>query len=138
MGTHKANRESTSPLLLLVEDEPMLARALGDVLNASGYDVCMCDSASVAFDHIHMERDISAIVTDIQLGEGADGWEVARQARERFPDANILYMTGRRALDFDSKGVAGGVLLQKPFAESRLLAALAGLLNRNPAADLTA
>jgi len=110
--------------LLLVEDEPLVALSLADALEEGGFRVNLCGTGFDALNFIEMEESITAVVTDIRLGDGPDGWEVARRAREYFPRAQVVYITGDRAGEFPDEAVAGAVLLQKPFAMDELVKAV--------------
>jgi FixJ family two-component response regulator len=77
----------------------------------------------------HSEQPNSGLVTDIRLGTGPDGWDVARTARERNPELPIVYMTGDSAIAWPSHGVPKSILLQKPIAAAQLVTAISTLLN---------
>ncbi|MHC2621524.1 CheY-like chemotaxis protein [Bradyrhizobium huanghuaihaiense] len=62
------------------------------------------------------------LLTDINLGGGISGWELAQQIREISPDFPVVYMTSASAPDWKSRGVGGSVLIQKPFAPAQLAA----------------
>jgi len=113
--------------LLLVEDEPLVAMALADALEEFGYRVNCCGTGFDAYNYLEMEDSIAVIVTDIKLGEGPNGWDVARKARQCFPEAPIVYITGDSAADFGEESVPKSVLIQKPFASSQLVAAVSSL-----------
>jgi CheY-like chemotaxis protein len=63
-----------------------------------------------------------------QPGCGISGWELARQIREITPGFPVVYMTSPSAPDWQSQGVDGSVLIQKPFAPAQLAAAVSQLL----------
>jgi DNA-binding response OmpR family regulator len=117
-------------LLLLAEDEPLILLYLQDALEAGGYDVIPAQSGHEA-SAILEERytDFAGFVTDIKLGKGPDGWQLAHRARELSPSISIIYATGDSAVDWAVKGVPQSVVLQKPFAEKQLLTALSMLLS---------
>lgn len=117
-------------LLLLVEDEPLIALALQDALESAGYRVLMAeDGLAGAAALADSEQEVSALITDIRLGNGPDGWRLACQARANRPALPILYVTGDSAHEWSSRGVPGSALLQKPFAPTRMLAELSAILN---------
>jgi CheY-like chemotaxis protein len=64
----------------------------------------------------------------IRLGDGLDGWEIARCAREITPDLPIVYVTGDSAGAWDNEGLPNSRLLQKPFTSDVLADALKALL----------
>jgi DNA-binding response OmpR family regulator len=76
------------------------------------------------------EGKYRALVTDINLGPGKfDGWSVARHAREIDPNFPVVYMSGKDANDWASKGVPNSIMLAKPFEPAQLLTAVSQLLN---------
>lgn len=68
-------------------------------------------------------------MTDVNLGDGISGWELARQIREITPGFPVLYMTGASAGDRKSQGVVGSILIEKPFAPAQLATAVSQLLD---------
>lgn len=75
------------------------------------------------------------LLTDVNLGDGISGWELARQIREITPDFPVLYMTSASAPDWESQGVGGSVLIAKPFAPAQLAAAVSQLLGSATSPD---
>jgi CheY-like chemotaxis protein len=121
--------DSDSASLLIVEDEPFVAMSLVEVLEEGGYQVSVCSTGFDALNYIEMEDGLLGIVTDIRLGEGPDGWEIARRAREHFPAAHVIYITGDSANEFLSEAVPRSVLLQKPFPLQKFVSAISALLH---------
>ncbi len=70
-----------------------------------------------------------ALVTDINLRDSMDGWEVAKRAREIDPEFPVVYMSGAHAEDWASKDVPNSIMLAKPFAPAQLVTAVSQLLN---------
>ena len=75
------------------------------------------------------ESTVSGVITDIRLGEGPDGWEVARRAREINASFPIIYTSGDSAHDHAVRGVPDSMMLQKPFALAQLVTAISTLPN---------
>jgi DNA-binding NtrC family response regulator len=115
--------------LLLVEDEPLIALACLDALEERGFLVSLCGTGFDALNYIEMEPKIAGVITDIRLGDGPDGWEVARRARAFFPTMPVVYITGDSAADFFVERVPDSVILQKPFAHGVLADVVSALLN---------
>ncbi|MBV1688392.1 response regulator [Novosphingobium sp. G106] len=123
-------------LLLLVEDEPLLRLASGDTLEEGGFAVAFaCDGAQAIGALGNQDPPLAGLITDIRLGSGPDGWEVARRAREINPLLPVVYITGDSAADWPARGVPNSLILQKPFADAQLVAAITSLLNK-PAANI--
>lgn len=119
-----------SLLILLVEDEAVIAIELQDVLEDAGFAVTHVltgTDAIAALDENNLE--LSGIVTDIRLGSEADGWAVARHARELIPRIPVVYMSGDSAHEHTAQGVPDSIMLEKPFASAQLITAVSTLLN---------
>lgn len=119
----------SQPLLLLVEDEPLIRTALADALADGGYALKEADDGASAVEAIDGCEKLAGLITDIRLGAGATGWDVARHARHVFPKVAVVYMTGDSAADWTAEGVPNSVLLQKPFATAQVVTAVSTLLN---------
>lgn len=117
------------PIVLLVEDEPLILLVAQDALQAGGYIVLPAVLASEAL-AILEERapELSGLVTDVRLPGGADGWEIGRRARELRPGIPVVYTTGDSAADWSAQGVPKSVVVQKPYAGAQLLTAFSTLV----------
>ena len=70
--------------LLLVEDEPLVQELVVTVLEEAGFSIAIANDGVEALKLLEAQAGIfSGLITDINLGQGADGWEVARKARSR-------------------------------------------------------
>ncbi len=117
------------PIVLLVEDEPLILLTAQDALEAGGYTVLLAQVASEAIGILHERAaELSGLVTDVRLPGGPDGWEIGRRARELRPDLPIVYTTGDSAIDWSAQGVPKSVVVQKPYAGAQLLTALSTLV----------
>ena len=117
------------PMVLLVEDEPLIRTVLASALEDGGYRLMEVGSGVEAIEAIERGDQFSGVVTDIQLGPGVNGWEVGRHARHRYPNVAVVYMTGDSAADWAAEGVPNSILLQKPFATAQIVTAVSTLLN---------
>src|SRR3982751_4170923 len=107
------------PVILLVEDEPLVLLVAQDALEAGGYTVLPVQLSFEALNVLDSRiGELSGLVTDIRLPGGSDGWESARRARELRPDLPIVYTTADSAADWSAKGVPNSVVVQKPYARS--------------------
>jgi len=111
--------------LLIVEDQPLLGMLMVEALEGAGFDVCLCSTGFDALTLLDTEPQLAGLLTDVRLGDGPDGWEVARRAREKFPDLPLVYVTGDSAVDFDREAEPRSRLFQKPFAIEKVIAAFA-------------
>jgi CheY-like chemotaxis protein len=118
------------PLILVVEDDPLIQELIEDTLRDGGFEIAVTTSGeeAVALLKEHKAK-YRALVTDINLQREMDGWEVAQHAREIDPAFPVVYMSGAAAADWASKGVPNSIILPKPFAPAQLLTAISNLLN---------
>lgn len=119
-----------SALVLLAEDEPYVRSIVEENLRDAGYEVIAAANGTRAISTIEASSDtIQAVVTDVHLGAGPSGWDVARRARELVHDMPVVYMTAEGGADWPSQGVPNSVLILKPFAAGQIVTAVSTLLN---------
>ena len=117
------------PVVLLVEDEPLVLLVAQDALEAGGYIVLPFQLSSEALTVLESRiGELAGLVTDIRLPGGSDGWEIARRARELRADLPVVYTTADSAGDWAAKGVPNSVVIQKPYAGAQLLTAISTLM----------
>ena len=116
--------------VLMVEDQFLEADILAGGLTMAGYDVTTAYNGSKALNQLYGPgAHFDAIVTDINLGKGPDGWDVSRHARARFPGIPVVYATGESAALWRAEGVPGSLFVGKPFKSSEVAVAVSCLLN---------
>jgi two-component system OmpR family response regulator len=116
--------------ILVVEDEPKMARVLKRGLEDEGYSI---DTAPDGIDGLHLasENDYDTVVLDVML-PGHDGFEVCRRMREKGRWAPVLMLTARDAVADRVQGLDAGAddYLVKPFSFDELLARVRALVRR--------
>lgn len=118
-------------LLLLADDELLVRLVMQETLEEGGFAVLQAVNGSTAMATLEKRHgEIAAVITDIRLGNGPDGWALAHRARELNASVAVVYVTGDSAADWPANGVPKSVVLQKPFAGAQLLTAVASLLNQ--------
>ena len=122
--------ESEPPCVLVVEDEPLLAFDLEHELSAAGYKVEVASNGDDAIELLDGAGKFAALLTDIRLGSGPDGWAVAKHARRIDSNVTIVYMSGDSSADWSSEGVPNSLMLTKPFAMAQIITAVSELINR--------
>jgi DNA-binding response OmpR family regulator len=106
--------------VLVVEDEPAVAELVDDALSDAGMSVTVALSDDVAYDILEREaRSFAALVTDINLGEGTTGFDVARRARHLNKQIKVIYITGQAA-HVERFGVEDAIMFPKPFDAKEL------------------
>ena len=116
--------------VLVVEDEALICSFVEDALSGGGFEACSVHTGEAALSTFRDGREgCRALLTDVNLGDGISGWELARQIREIAPGFPVVYMTSASAPDWKSQGVDGSLLIEKPFAPAQLAAAVSQLLD---------
>ena len=126
------------PIILVVEDDEPIQDIIKDALTDAGFDLTVSASGDEALTLLGSGVvRYRALMTDINLKGGMNGWEVARQVREIDPSFPVVYVTGAAADQWASQGVPNSILVEKPFAPAQLVTAISQLLNRgNPTTAL--
>lgn len=116
--------------LLVVEDEPKMAKLLETALQREGHAVDRVDNGSDAV-WMATECDYDAIVLDVMIPP-PDGFEVCRTLRDRGRWAPILLLTARDGVQDRVDGLDAGAddYLPKPFSFEELSARLRALRRR--------
>jgi len=115
--------------VLLVEDEILILEIVQDALEQAGFHVRAVPSGSAAIEAMSEGvEELAGLVTDVRLGVGPNGWDLARHARRSRPDLPVIYMTGDSAADWPVEGVPRSRVVQKPFAVGQIVTALSTML----------
>ena len=116
--------------LLVVDDDPALARTLRRALNVEGYDVECAGDGAEALQRLSGDR-YDAVVLDVSMPR-VDGLAVCRRMRERRDRTPVLMLTTRDAVGDRVSGLDAGAddYLVKPFALDELNARVRALLRR--------
>lgn len=125
----------TDPVrILVVEDELSLQEFVGEALSDGGFEAEVSSSGEDALSRFRDDRSrYRALLTDIGIGTGLNGWALARKIREIDPDFPVVYMTGGHAEEWKSQGVPNSILIEKPFVPAQLVTAISQLLNTGSA-----
>jgi CheY-like chemotaxis protein len=112
--------------VLVVDDEPMITRAVARILKPAGHLVSVAASGEEALERL-AEQTFDVVVSDMGMGAGMNGWELAEAVRGRWPSVRFLLATGWGAALDPVQARAKGVeaILAKPYRPSDLLEALA-------------
>ena len=131
--------EGSGPLVLVVEDEALLALDLEQILAGAGHRAAAAGDgpAALALAAAHGAR-LAAAVVNLGLPGDMAGQEVVRRLRALRPGLPVVVVTGRRpeAPEADLRGLgAPTARVAKPFAAEELLGRLAEVLRGRPGPD---
>ena len=77
--------------ILLVDDEPRLAKLLGDTLSEEGHELCVRHSGPEAVAALDQER-FDLLLTDLRM-PAPDGLELLKLVKARHPRTEVILMT---------------------------------------------
>ena len=112
--------------VLLVEDDGEVRSVVQRSLSSLGCRVTSCINGEQALALLTPGAPFDFLLTDIALGAGMRGTELARQVQQRLPDLPVLLMTG-----FSSEVIEtppGWEVLRKPYTRAELARAIAKVL----------
>ncbi|KAA2238327.1 response regulator [Salinarimonas soli] len=118
--------------ILVVEDEPLLRELIAGELRDSGFVVIEATSAPDAIERMAAHPEIDLLFTDILLGGGANGWDVAIAFRGLYPDRPVIYASAYAP--GVPRRVPASVYFDKPYLPLQVVQAVRLLLASRPAA----
>jgi CheY-like chemotaxis protein len=113
--------------VLLVEDDPEVRDVMRRFLESLRCKVLEAPSGEQALLALGGDDRFDVLLTDIALGAGMRGTELAAKAQERFPALAIVLMSGFPAelIEADRDSPLGWELLRKPCSREELAQAIA-------------
>jgi PAS domain S-box-containing protein len=119
---------------LLVEDDADVRAVVRQFLLSLGCRVTEFAAAEPALASLHGGARCELLLTDIALGAGMRGTELARQVHTRWPGVAVLLMSGYSSelLQAPEDGPAAWELLRKPYERTELARAIGRALKARP------
>jgi PAS domain S-box-containing protein len=113
--------------VLLVEDDAEVRSVVKTFLQHLACQVTVASNAEDALVTLRPSASFDLLLTDIALGAGMRGTELASEAQRRFPKLGIVLMSGFSAelIDADQHAPASWELLRKPYSREELASAIA-------------
>ncbi|WP_264941562.1 response regulator [Sphingomonas caeni] len=116
-------------MLLYVEDEFLIQETVIASLEEAGFELLVAESGEQAVQLLTTHAaHLRGLITDVNLGDGLDGWVVAREARRLVAGLPVVYVSGASEHEWTSEGVPGSTIIAKPFACTQLVVAISALL----------
>ncbi|WP_328805809.1 response regulator [Sabulicella rubraurantiaca] len=113
----------TRPVVLVVEDEPILRMMAVDLVEDAGFEVVEAVDADDALLILEKRLDIRIVFTDVDMPRGIDGMKLAALIRDRWPPIEIIITSGKlmpRPEDMPARGV----FFSKPYKPNEVVAEL--------------
>jgi DNA-binding NtrC family response regulator len=119
------------PIVLLVEDEPLLRFFVSDLLAESGFEVIETGSADEALTWLEVRDDVRVILTDIQMPGELNGLDLAALVHRRWPGISILVVSGELCPNA-AELPHGGRFVAKPYEGSAVVHHLREMITSLP------
>jgi CheY-like chemotaxis protein len=126
-GNNKVG-SAANPRIMVVDDDALVLDYVAALLLSSHYDVTRAESSREALDLFEAGFVPHLLVTDVSLGGGMTGIELARRARRILPDLKVLFFSGYAGSTGSEALPAGAAFLQKPFRAVHFLEKLRSIL----------
>jgi CheY-like chemotaxis protein len=114
--------------VLLVEDEPEVRAVVLRFLRTLECAVTEVATAEQAWAELTSDSSYGLLLTDIALGAGMRGTELAEKAEMLMPGLAVLLMSGYSSELLDAEEASAWELLRKPFTREALTRAVARVL----------
>jgi CheY-like chemotaxis protein len=111
------------PVVLIVEDEPLLRMAGADLIEGAGFDIVEAANATEAVRILESRLDIRIVFSDIDMPAGIDGMKLAALIRDRWPPIEIILVSGY-VNPPQTDLPARTVFFPKPYKEEQIVAQL--------------
>lgn len=108
--------------VLVVEDDAGVRRFAARALRDQGFDVLVAGNGREALGILDAQGPVDLLFTDVLMPGGVSGWDLARQARRRWPEVKVLLASGNPEDRLgDGAVVPDSVdLVRKPYKKSDL------------------
>lgn len=101
--------------ILIIEDDPMIAEALQDILEVMGHTCHWLPDGNTIGEFIR-DRSFPVVILDLEL-PGKSGLEVASEIYRQYPETSIIFSTGfsEQVENISKLGAGKYQLINKPF-----------------------
>jgi PAS domain S-box-containing protein len=115
-----SNVEPPKLSILVIDDEAAVRETLAEMLELMGHRVVLADSGQSALQLLGA-NECELVFTDLAMPD-MDGWETTREIRKRWPDMNVVLVTGYGSGTLPPKGEDNLVngIIGKPFDFSQI------------------
>lgn len=116
-----AEATSRKKSVLIVDDEPLLARSVSRYLQRFGFDTEVCDAGSLALEKL-ASRLFDILITDLELPD-MHGSLLIRHVEKTYTDCRVVVISGHHTAPPDLKqyNLLNISYLNKPFDLEHLL-----------------
>jgi CheY-like chemotaxis protein len=115
------------PVVLVVEDEPLLRVLAVEVVEEAGFTAIEARDADEAVALLESRTDIALVFTDINMPGSMDGLKLAHAVHNRWPPIKILVVSGQQRLQ-SSDLPTNSCFVGKPYQAAALVEKLQSII----------
>ncbi len=121
--------------ILIIDDDVFICRQLEELFRAQKYVVDSATTAADAFDLLSQQTYSLALI-DLKI-PGADGLSLTKEVRERWPDLDVIMITGYASIKGAVEAIKQGAsdYITKPFQNEEILLATEKVLEKRRLLD---
>ena len=121
--------------ILIVDDDPFICRQLEELYTSQQYAVSSAPNAPEAL-RLLQEHEFSLAVVDLKI-PGTDGIGLTREIRDRWPDLDVIMITGYASIKGAVEAIKQGAsdYITKPFQKEEILLATEKILEKRRLLD---
>lgn len=120
------------PVILVVDDEPLVRRTVERALQRADYEVHVASAGTEALHMLDGGLHPALVVSDVMMDD-MEGPQFVAQLRTRLPGAHVLFMSGETPENLPHVGLDKDHtdFLEKPFAPQAFVDKVAQILGRD-------
>ena len=120
----------TKSSILIVDDEPVTRKSLGDILRLEGYNVTAAPNGQAAVEYVRTHH-VDLMLVDLRM-PGMDGLEVVQVVNQLAPDTEIILLTAYASTETAIQALRLRIhdYLQKPASPTQILGSVKRGLDR--------
>lgn len=126
IGMASAYARRKPPLVLVVDDEPLIRMVMAETLLDAGFEVLEASDAHEALRLFDAASEVAVVLTDIDMPGGLNGLDLRDQLQGRAPNVPVVVTSGRG--DIVRKQALGPQFLAKPFTADDLVSVVVACL----------
>ncbi len=121
---------SLTPEILIVDDEPLVARTLAEILQSGGFSVDTVGSAHDAITRVQ-QRFYNLVLLDLNLPD-MHGLDLVEHLKQHSPTSEVVIITGYATLKSALEALERGVMayVEKPVRPNQLVSTVNGVLEK--------
>lgn len=116
-----------SPVILVVEDHPLLRLAAIDMVEDAGFLVIEAANSAEAIEILENRPDVRIVFTDVDMPPGIDGVRLAALIRDRWPLIQLILTSDHRTPPAETLP-RDSVFYSKPYRETEVVATMRSML----------